>query len=211
MSKSLAVSAFKRAAPVAALLAGSALLAAPMAFAAGGLETAVFAGGCFWTMERDFEHVPGVVKVVSGFDGGTKPAHPSYDEVSSETTDYVESVQVTFDPKKVSYATLVDRYWHFIVPTQANGQACDEGRSYNPEIFVNSPDQRKVADASKAQLNATKFHGKIVVEVRNDVRFWPAEDYHQQYARKNPVQYNMYRVGCGRDGLLKQIWGSAPA
>ena len=209
MSKSVA-SAFKRAAPVAALATG-ALLAAPMAFGANGLETATFAGGCFWTMERDFEHVPGVVKVVSGFDGGTKPAHPSYDQVSSETTDYVESVQVTFDPKKVSYATLVDRYWHFIIPTQANGQACDEGRSYNPEIFVNSPEQKRIAEASKAQLNASKFHGKIVVEVRNDVHFWPAEDYHQGYARKNPVQYNMYRVGCGRDGLLKQIWGSAPA
>jgi peptide-methionine (S)-S-oxide reductase len=206
-----AVSVLKRAAPFAALAAGAALLAAPMAIAAGGLQTAVFAGGCFWTMERDFEHVPGVVKVVSGFDGGTKPAHPSYDQVSSETTDYVESVQVTFDPKKVSYATLLDRYWHFIIPTQANGQACDEGRSYNPEIFATNPEQLRIATASKAQLNASKFHGKIVVQLRNEVHFWPAEDYHQGYARKNPVQYNLYRVGCGRDGLLKQIWGSAPA
>ena len=210
MSKKL-FSTFKRALPYAAFAAGAALLAAPLALAAGGLETATFAGGCFWTMERDFEHVPGVVKVVSGYDGGTKPAHPNYDQVSSETTDYVETVQVTFDPKKVSYGTLVDRYWHFIIPTQANGQACDHGASYNPEIFVNSPDQRKVAEAQKAQLNASKFHGKIVVAVRNDVHFWPAEDYHQQYARKNPVQYNMYRVGCGRDNVLKQIWGSAPA
>jgi peptide-methionine (S)-S-oxide reductase len=198
----------KTASPFGALVVAMAL-AAPAAFAAGNLETAVFAGGCFWTMERDFERVPGVVRVVSGYDGGTKP-RPTYDEVSSETTDYVESVRVTFDPRKVSYATLVDRYWHFIIPTQANGQACDHGTSYNPEIFVNSPEQRRVAEASKAQLNAAKFHGRIVVQIRDEKRFWPAEDYHQGYARTHPIDYNIYRVGCGRDGLLKQIWGSAP-
>ncbi|HWE44468.1 MAG TPA: peptide-methionine (S)-S-oxide reductase MsrA [Caulobacteraceae bacterium] len=209
MQKLPTVSLLKRAAPLAAL-AASVLLAAPMAFSATGLQTAVFAGGCFWTMERDFEHTPGVVKAVSGYDGGTKP-RPTYDEVSSETTDYVESVQVTFDPKKISYTQLLDRYWHFIIPTQANGQACDRGASYNPEIFVSTPEQKRIAEAQKAQLNASKFHGKIVVQIRDERRFWPAEAYHQQYARKNPVQYNMYRVGCGRDGDLKRIWGSAPA
>ncbi len=201
------ISLTKRLMPLAAL-AAAAVIVAPAAFAAGGLQTAVFAGGCFWTMERDFENVPGVVSAVSGYTGG-KEQHPTYDQVSSETTGHVESVRVTFDPRKITYAQLVEHYWRFIDPTDAGGQACDRGASYHPAIFVAGADQTRAAAASKAALQV-KFHNKIIVPIRVASTFWPAEEYHQRYAQKHPLDYGAYRVGCGRDTILKRLWGSAP-
>jgi peptide-methionine (S)-S-oxide reductase len=184
---------------------GPASVAAP---AAAHLETAVFAGGCFWTMEHGLEDVPGVVKAVSGYSGG-RIANPSYEQVSSETTGHLESVKVTFDPAKISYATLVDRYWHMIDPTDADGMVCDQGPSYHSAIFVSTPVQRKVAEASKAQLQV-RFKGRVATEIRAAAPFYPAETYHQGYARKNPVAYGAYKVGCGRDTVLMRIWGAVP-
>ena len=170
------------------------------------LETAVFAGGCFWTMEHGLETIPGVVKAVSGYTGGHVP-HPSYEDVTTETTGHFESVQVTFDPSKISYRQLTDRYWRLIDPTDDGGQACDRGPSYRTAIFVASPAQRKAAEESLAAINTGKLKGHIATRILPAQTFWPAEDYHQQFTMKNPVRYNAYRVGCGRDGILKSIWG----
>jgi peptide-methionine (S)-S-oxide reductase len=199
--------ALKRLLPLGALVAGG-LAIAPFALAAGGLQTAVFAGGCFWTMEHDFETVPGVVSAVSGYTGG-REQHPTYEQVSSETTGHVESVRVTFDPSRVSYAALVEDYWRFIDPTDGGGQACDRGASYHSAIFVAGAAQRQVADASKARLQ-TKLRGRVVTPVRDASTFWPAESYHQQYASNHPMEYRAYRVGCGRDVRLKELWGVVP-
>jgi peptide-methionine (S)-S-oxide reductase len=176
--------------------------------AAPALQTAVFAGGCFWTMEHGLEGIPGVVKAVAGYAGGTAP-HPTYEQVSSETTGYLESVQVTYDPAKISYAQLVDRYWRLIDPTDDGGQACDRGPSYHSAIFAASPEQRAAAERSKAAISAGPLHGKPVATfIRPAATFWPAEGYHQHYADRNPLQYGAYRVGCGRDTVLKALWGA---
>ena len=182
-----------------------ALCASPLA-AAGPLRTAVFSGGCFWTMEHGLEAIPGVVKAVSGYAGGTQP-HPTYEQVSTETTGYLESVQVTYDPAKISYAQLVDRYWRLIDPTDDGGQACDRGASYHSAIFVSSPQEQAIAEQSRAAITAGPLHGKHVATfIRPNMTFWPAEGYHQHYADRNPIQYGAYRVGCGRDGVLKALW-----
>jgi peptide-methionine (S)-S-oxide reductase len=183
------------------------LLAAGSAAAAPKLETAVFAGGCFWTMEHGLEEIPGVVNAVSGYEGGQAP-HPTYEEVSTERTGYLESVQVTFDPAKISYAQLVDRYWRLTDPTDGGGQACDRGSSYHPAIFVASPEQRRIAEASKAAIANGPLKGKLIAtSIRDAMPFWPAEGYHQHYASRNPMAYAAYRVGCGRDAVLKALWG----
>lgn len=176
------------------------------ASAQGGLQTAVFAGGCFWSMEHDMEPVPGVVRVVAGYTGGHL-AHPTYDDVSSETTGHLESVKVTFDSAKISYAGLVQRYWHMIDPTDDGGAFCDRGASYHSAIFVAGPDQRRIAEASRAALERGPLKGRIVTPIRDAGAFWPAEDYHQHYASKHPFEYAAYRAGCGKDRRLKQIWG----
>ena len=187
---------------VGGLFAGSATAAA------GRYETAVFAGGCFWTMEHGLEDVPGVVSAVSGFAGG-RVSHPTYDQVNTERTGHMESVKVTYDPAKITYTQLLDRYWHMIDPTDSGGQACDRGASYRSAVFVSTPEQRKIAEASRAQLQI-RFKGKVATQIRDAQPFWPAEAYHQQYARKNPADYAAYRFGCGRDQVLKRIWGSVP-
>jgi peptide-methionine (S)-S-oxide reductase len=176
------------------------------AFAQAKLETAVFAGGCFWTMEHGLETIPGVVKAVSGYSGGHLK-NPRYEDVVTETTGHLESVQVTYDPSKISYRQLVDRYWRLIDPTDDGGQACDRGPSYHSAIFVASPQQLAAAQASVATINTGKLKGRIVTPIRAAATFYPAEDYHQQFTIKNPLRYNAYRVGCGRDGVLKRIWG----
>ena len=180
-------------------------LAAP-AMARGPLQVAIFAGGCFWTMEHGLETIPGVVDAVSGYTGGREP-HPTYDEVSSERTGHVEAVRVTFDPAKITYAQLVDRYWRLIDPTDGDGQACDHGPSYHAAIFVTSPEQRRIAEASRAAIDTGKLRGRIVTPIRDATVFWPAEDYHQHFTQKEPMRYQAYRIGCGRDALLQQIWG----
>ena len=178
-------------------------LAAPAA-AQPRLETAVFAGGCFWCTEADFEKIPGVQSAVSGYSGG-REANPTYEQVTSERTGHLEAVQVTYDPAKVSYQALVDRFWLTVDPTDNGGQFCDRGASYRTAVFVSTAAQRQIAEASRAR--AQKRLGKpIVTPVRDATRFWPAERYHQDYAKKNPLRYNTYRLGCGRDARLKALW-----
>jgi peptide-methionine (S)-S-oxide reductase len=182
-------------------LAAAALLGAA-APALAETETAVFAGGCFWCTEADFEKIPGVISAVSGYTGGAS-SNPTYQNHAG----HVEAVRVTFDNAKVSYAALASRFWPTVDPTDAGGQFCDRGSSYQTAIFVSTPAQRRAAEASRAA--AQRRLGKpIVTPVRDAVRFWPAEGYHQDYAKKNPLRYNVYRRGCGRDARLKALWGS---
>lgn len=177
--------------------------------APAGLEQAAFAGGCFWCSESDFQKIPGVVEVISGYTGGRVP-NPSYEQVSYEETGHYEAVLVRYDPKKVSYADLVERYWRTVDPTDAGGQFCDRGTSYRTAIFVNGEAQRQIAEASKAKLEQSGvIKEKIVTPVLDLAAFYEAEDYHQDYAEKNKVRYNYYRFACGRDARLKQLWGEA--
>ena len=143
-----------------------------------------------------------------GYTGG-HTAHPDYEDVSSERTGHLESIKLTFDPAKISYAQLVERYWHVIDPTDDGGAFCDRGPSYHSAIFVAGPEQRRIAEASLAALSQGPLKGqKIATEIRDAQPFWPAEAYHQHYADDNPTAYLAYRVGCGKDGRLRQIWGN---
>jgi peptide-methionine (S)-S-oxide reductase len=186
--------------PILAVACAAGLFAAEAAPAAGGLKTAVFAGGCFWSAEHDIEHTPGVAKVVVGYSGGTSrnPTYPNHEG-------HLESIQVTYDPAKISYPQLVDAFFHHIDPTDANGQICDQGPSYRTAVFVSSPQERSQAEAVKAQV-AHALGKPVATSVLPAGTFWPAEAYHQDYARKNPVSYMTYRVGCGRDARLKAVW-----
>jgi peptide methionine sulfoxide reductase msrA/msrB len=176
-----------------------------------GEAVATFAGGCFWCTESDFEKLQGVTRVISGYSGG-KEKDPTYQEVSAGTTGHLESIQLYFDPKKVSYAELVEYLWHHIDPTDAGGQFVDRGKQYRSAIFYHDEEQRKVAEASKERLaKSGKFGTKpIVTEILPFQSFYPAEEYHQDYYRNNPVRYNYYRWGSGRDQFLKKTWGDKP-
>ena len=192
---------------VAAAFWLAALLAPEAQAAPAEAATAIFAGGCFWCMESDFDKVPGVISTTSGYTGGSTP-NPSYEQVSSEQSGHAEAVQVVFDPGKVSYAQLVELYWHFIDPTTKDRQFCDSGSSYRTAIFALDATQLAAARASKAALEKTKpFKEPIVTEIVLAGPFYPAEDYHQDYYRKNPIRYQYYRASCGRDLRLKQLWG----
>jgi peptide-methionine (S)-S-oxide reductase len=169
-------------------------------------EQAVFAGGCFWCMEHDMQGIPGVISVMSGYTGG-KERNPTYEQVSSERTGHYESVRVTYDPDKVTYAQLLARYWKLIDPTDDGGQFCDRGPSYRSAIFV-TPEQKAAAEASKAKLVASgKIKKKIVTPVLPLGEFWPAEEYHRDFAKNNKASYDTYRKGCGRDAVLRKVWG----
>jgi peptide-methionine (S)-S-oxide reductase len=203
------------AAAIAAMTCPGATAAKSMAMAraahsgpvAAGRDTAVFAGGCFWSMEAAFEGQPGVVNAVSGYSGG-HVANPSYDLVTTETSGHRETVQVTFDPARTSYEKLLDIYWHSTNPTQADGQFCDHGDSYRPAIFYRTAAQRDAALASKQAIEASGvLHRPIVTEIRPAAPFYRAEEYHQDYAHKNPEAYHEYREGCGKDRSLDQLWG----
>jgi peptide-methionine (S)-S-oxide reductase len=170
------------------------------------LAIATFAGGCFWTMEHAFDKVPGVISAISGYTGG-HVKNPSYDEVSTGTTGHVESVEVHYDPAKISYAKLLDIYWHDIDPTQVGGQACDTGDEYRSMIFVHDATQMKQAQAYKDALKPM-FKQPIAVQIVSAGPFYRAEDYHQQFTIKNPQYYEQYRVGCGRDRRLQAVWGA---
>ncbi len=177
--------------------------------AAPALEVATFAGGCFWSMERPFDHTPGVVSVTVGYTGG-KTANPTYDDVSSKTTGHAESVQVSYDPAKTSYEKLLYVYWHNIDPVTHDRQFCDQGSEYRPAIFYSNEKQHQAAEKSKQDLNkAGLFKTPIVTEIVPAGRFFRAEEYHQHFADKNPDRYNAYRRGCGRDERLKELWGSS--
>jgi peptide-methionine (S)-S-oxide reductase len=184
---------------------GLALLAwAPVAPAAERGE-AIFAGGCFWCEETAFEGVPGVKEVISGYTGGTK-VNPTYEEVSSGGTGHAESVRVVFDPAKISYAKLLEIFWHNVDPTQSNGQFCDHGNQYRSAVFYLDDAQRAAAEQTKKAVE--KQLGKpVVTQIVKASTFYPAEEYHQDFYKKNPARYHSYREGCGRDRRLQELWG----
>ena len=170
-------------------------------------DKAIFAAGCFWCTEEAFEKVPGVISAVSGYTGG-KVKNPSYEQVSSGRTGHAEAVLVTFDPKKVSYEKLLDVFWLNHDPTVNDRQFCDLGSQYRPGIFYTSPEQKRLAEASKAKWEKEKpFRQPILTEITQASDFYPAEDYHQDYYKKNPLQYKFYVTGCGRYNRLDTLWG----
>ncbi len=171
-------------------------------------ETATFGGGCFWCMVQPFETTPGILEVISGYAGGTGE-NPTYKDYAQKG--YVEVVQVTFDPQKVSFDTLLDTFWRQIDPTDAGGQFYDRGPHYRPVIFYHNLEQKKLAESSKQKLQESgKFSKQIMVDILPFTTFYPAEQYHQDYYKKNPEQYKRYRTGSGRDQFLKNIWNSKP-
>ena len=177
--------------------------------APAGLAKATFAGGCFWCMQGPFDEVPGVVSTTVGYTGG-KLAGATYHQVGAGGTGHRESIEVVFDPKKVSYEKLLDVFWHNVDPTYAGGQFCDSGFQYTTAIFFHDDAQREAAEASKKALEASHvLKAPIVTEILKAGVFWAAEDYHQKYYKKNTIRYHYYRSGCGRDARLKEIWGAA--
>jgi peptide-methionine (S)-S-oxide reductase len=204
---------------IAAIVSGLAVTAvlaahAPVRAAASpapGLAHATFAGGCFWCMEGPFDHVPGVVSTTSGYTGGNVKK-PSYEQVSSGATGHAESVDVVYDPAKVTYGQLLDVFWHNVDPLDGGGQFCDRGNQYRTAIFYHDEEQKRLAEESKQALEASgKLKKKIVTQIVPAGEFYPAEDYHQDYYLRNPIRYKYYRFNCGRDDRLKQLWGEAPA
>lgn len=174
----------------------------------GTTQKAIFAGGCFWCTESDFENIPGVIAAVSGYTGG-RVDRPSYEAVSSGSTGHTEAVEVLFDPAKVSYAQLVEKFWRSIDPTVKDQQFCDHGSQYRSGIYPLNAEQQKVAEASKAALLKSGVLPNVFTEIVPASTFWPAEDYHQNYYQRNSLRYQYYRYGCGRDARLKKIWGEA--
>jgi peptide-methionine (S)-S-oxide reductase len=168
---------------------------------------ATFAGGCFWCMESPFDQLPGVISTTSGYTGGSK-LNPTYEEVSAGGTGHAEAVQVVYDPAKVSYTELLQVFWRNIDPTVKDRQFCDVGRQYRTAIFYYTEEQRRLAEESRAALEKTKsFPEPLVTEITAASEFYPAEDYHQDYYKKNPIRYKYYRYSCGRDERLEQLWG----
>lgn len=173
------------------------------------LEEAVFAGGCFWCLEHDLETLPGVKEAISGYSGGVL-GHPTYRQVSAGGTGHQEAVLVRFDPDRLSYAALLRAYWRNVDPLDGGGQFCDRGSSYRPVIFTGGPGQAKAA--SDSQASAARELGRPLADLKVQIkplkRFWPAEDYHQNYAEHNRIRYDYYRWACGRDRRLDTVWGS---
>jgi len=167
---------------------------------------AIFAGGCFWCVESDFDKVDGVIETVSGYTGGRTP-NPTYKQVTHTDTGHYEAVKIVYDPSVVDYETLVDYYWRTVDPTDAGGQFCDRGDSYRTAIFAVGADQRTVAEASKSEIEDSGVLAKpIVTPILQANTFWPAEGYHQDYYKKNPLRYSYYRKSCGRDKQIKKVW-----
>jgi peptide-methionine (S)-S-oxide reductase len=198
-----------------AVLAVLAVAVSGLALAAGArapkpvLARATFAGGCFWCMEPPFEKIPGVASVTSGYTGGEK-VDPTYEEVSAGRTGHAEAVEILYDPAKVTYPQLLDVFWHNVDPTQADGQFCDHGRQYRTAIYTHDAEQKRLAEESKQQVLA-KLQKPVVTEIVPAARFYPAEEYHQDFYKRNPVRYYTYRAGCGRDRRLKELWGADAA
>jgi peptide-methionine (S)-S-oxide reductase len=175
------------------------------------LSSAVFAGGCFWCVESDFDKLDGVVSTTSGYTGGTVD-RPTYEQVSHEKTGHYEAVKVTYDPDKVSYGDLVDYFFHHIDPTDAAGQFCDKGESYRSAVFVANDEQREVAEAEVSMINESGvLDAPVVTKIVDASTFWPAETYHQDYYKKNPLKYRYYRTACGRDARVKKVWAGESA
>jgi len=170
-------------------------------------QKAIFAGGCFWCMEAPFEKLPGVVSAVSGYTGGTKE-NPTYEEVSSGGTGHAEAVEITFDPEKISYEKLLDVFWMNIDPTAVDRQFVDAGHQYRAAVFYLDDEQKRLAEESREKLQkSSRFTKPVVTEITQASVFYPAEDYHQDYYKKNPIRYKYYRNGSGRDQFLDSIWG----
>jgi peptide-methionine (S)-S-oxide reductase len=183
------------------------LLLVPTSAESGDSGFATFAGGCFWCIEADLEKVEGVRTVTSGYTGGSV-ADPTYKQVSAGTTGHTEAVRVIYDPEVVSYEELLEIFWRLIDPTVRDRQFCDVGSQYRSGIFYHDENQREAAERSRAELERTKpFRQPIVTEITEATEFYPAEAYHQDYAKKNPLRYSYYRKGCGRDQRLAELWG----
>lgn len=173
----------------------------------GNLARATFAGGCFWCMEPPFDALDGVISTTSGYTGGQKQ-NPTYKEVSAGVTGHTEAVQVIYDPRKISYAQLLEVFWRNIDPTTADRQFCDSGSQYRTGIFYHDEEQKRLAEESKRTLEKSGRLGQpIVTEITAAPEFYPAEEYHQDYYKKNPVRYKFYRYNCGRDQRLEELWG----
>ena len=196
-----------------AMLAAAAIVAtaaqaatpAPAATVPAGAATAIFAGGCFWCIEKDFEKLPGVIEVESGYTAGKTP-NPSYEQVSSGSTGHTEAVRVIYDPKKVSYPQLVDYFWRHIDPTVKDRQFCDVGSQYRSGIYWANETERKAAESSRDTLIKSGKFKTIHTQLAPATTFWLAETYHQDYYKKNPIRYNYYRTGCGRDARVEEVW-----
>jgi peptide-methionine (S)-S-oxide reductase len=187
---------------IASTRSSAALAASP-----AGTEVAIFAGGCFWCVESDFDKVPGVISTTSGYIGGQK-ANPTYREVSGGSTGHTEAVKIVYDPKVVSFDRLLFVFWRTVDPVTRDAQFCDYGSQYRTGIFFTTDVQRQKALASKAELEKSgKLKRPIVTEIVQAGPFYAAEDYHQDYYKKNPLQYNLYRFNCGRDARLEELWG----
>ncbi|MCX5722683.1 MAG: peptide-methionine (S)-S-oxide reductase MsrA [Nitrospirae bacterium] len=168
---------------------------------------AYFAGGCFWCMEEVFEKVEGVLSVTSGYMGGTA-ANPRYEEVSAGRTGHAESVEVVYDQAKVSYQTLLEAFWRNVDPVTPNAQFCDHGSQYRSAIFFQTDEEKRVADSSKQAIEQSKrLNGPIVTQIVPSAQFYPAEEYHQDFYKKNPVRYKFYKYNCGRAQRLEELWG----
>lgn len=169
---------------------------------------AIFAAGCFWCVQRDFDKVEGVISTTTGYIGGSTP-NPTYDDLALGDTGHAEAVRIAFDPARVSYRELIDYYWRHTDIVDGNGQFCDRGSQYRPAIFTTSPEQQMIAEESKASLQkSNRFKRRIAVEITPAKTFTPAEDEHQSFYKKNPIHYWFYRYGCGRDARLEQLWGA---
>ena len=191
--------------PFSAIALGFLLLVAAPALSAGKLATAVFAGGCFWSMQHDMDPIPGVVSTVVGYTGGHL-ANPRYEDVTTETTGHYESIRVTYDPARISYPQLVAKYLRITDPTDSGGAFCDRGASYRPAIFVADEAQRAAAHQAIAAAQPL-LKKPIVTQILSLGPFYLAEDNHQEFARKNPAYYANYREGCGKDRVIKAVWG----
>jgi methionine-S-sulfoxide reductase len=172
-------------------------------------ETAVLAGGCFWCIESDYEKLDGVVEVISGYTGG-HVANPTYQQVSAGGSGHIEAVKISYDASKIDYTQILDYFWRHIDPTRDDGQFCDQGPQYRPVIFYLDDNQHQLALASEKHITQIKpFPEPLKVDIVQATVFYPAEDYHQDYYKKNPVRYNFYRYGCGRDARVKELWGKS--
>jgi peptide-methionine (S)-S-oxide reductase len=190
-----------------AAMIGSWAIAADKMVPSGSERIATFAGGCFWCVESDFDNVPGVLRTISGYTGGDLK-DPTYKQVSAGGTGHREAVQIVFDPKKVTYAALLEVFWRSVDPTDDGGQFCDRGESYETAIFANSAEQRRLAETSKRNLQQSRvLRRPIVTPIEAAGPFYPAEDYHQDYYTKNPLRYKFYRFTCGREARIRELWG----
>jgi peptide-methionine (S)-S-oxide reductase len=192
-----------------ASLAAFAFLVVAAAGAQPQTATATFAGGCFWSMEHVFDDLPGVVSVTVGYAGGSAK-NPTYERVEMGVTGHAESVQVVFDPKKITYDALLDAYWHNIDPTDGAGQFCDHGTQYRPIIFYADEDQKRLAEQSKAALEQSHRFKRVMPQIVTASTFWRGEEAHQHFYKTHAAQYRMYRAGCGRDARLRELWGKTP-